>query len=92
MAFKLKDPSDEIVKKLDICLGSKVIGKVEKTARGTIDWHACINVPEAPILHALAQGHGKTPEEAISDAFKASLADAEQFICALKKLEWQLEA
>lgn len=87
MSIELKESNTVSKTTLDIIIDGSKIGTVTKSKPGNSSWHAVINVPGAPFLYDLAQGHGVMPTEAINNAFEQSLADAQQYITALTALQ-----
>jgi len=86
MAMKLKKATEETIEKFYIYVDDQKIGFVKESTSGN-PWHACIEPPNASIMMNLAQGHGDSAHEAIDAAFSTSIADAEEFISELSKLQ-----
>ena len=88
--FKTATPMPTPQTKESIIVSGRVVGGIEQYVEF---FHVAINVPVRSASNAgpLAQGHGKTKEEAIKNAFAVALEDADTYIAELKKLQAEME-
>jgi hypothetical protein len=74
--------------KVELLLDGKHAGYAE---RSTVQsecyrWHAVLTLDMSSNGHtcAIVQGHGPTPEDAVTDGFRAALADTSAYVAAVR--------
>lgn len=84
----LAPANPEPTKKNAIVLNGRTIGEMEEYQdnRGLPRFHAVIRLKSGDFACHLAQGHGDTADQAITNAVQESLGDARRFIDELTTL------
>ena len=94
MSLEIKESNENSKRTVDVFIDGEHIGNVmeKKPEEFGSTFHACINVPGAPFMMSLAQGHGESIDDAIENAFISSMNNARQYMQALTVLKKQVSA